>query len=77
MRLRWLGITGVMLLLASLVLTLVGPQIWSTAYFGVQARATPGGMMGGNGMLQEMMSSEVGGDPTQPFDPHFLNQGAA
>ncbi|GAB4430398.1 MAG: hypothetical protein OHK0015_15540 [Chloroflexi bacterium OHK40] len=95
MRLRWLGVTGVTLLLVSLVLTLVGPQLWPTAYFGARAGMVPGGMMGGqggmmsggmmsggmmgtmmaeDGVMQSMMSGEVGGDPAQPFDLRFLDQ---
>ena len=90
MRLRWLGVTGVTLLLVSLVLTLVGPQLWPSAYFGARAGMMPTGMMGGqggmtsggmmgtmmadDGVMQSMMSGEVGGDPAQPFDLRFLDQ---
>jgi uncharacterized protein (DUF305 family) len=85
MRMRWLGITGMALLLTSLVLMLVGPRLWPSAFFG--ANAAPmggqggmmggqGGMMGGQGGMMggDMMSSEVGGDPTQPFELRFIDQ---
>jgi uncharacterized protein (DUF305 family) len=63
MRLRWLGVTGVTLLLASLALSLVGPGLWPTAYFGARAGAMPGGMMGGqSGMMGGgMMSGSIMG----------------
>ena len=69
MRLRWLGITGVTLLLASMVLMLAGPQLWPTAYFGARGGMMPagmmdsqgdmmgGGMMGG-GMMGTMMAED-------------------
>jgi uncharacterized protein (DUF305 family) len=62
MRLRWLGFTGVTLLLASLVLTLVGPQLWPTAYFGARAGIMPAGMMDGQGGMMGggMMGSQGG-----------------
>lgn len=69
MRLRWLGITGIVLLLSSLVLGTLGPQLWPTAFW----RSSYPGMMG-PGMMDGMMSGTVGGDPNQPFDRRFLDQ---
>jgi uncharacterized protein (DUF305 family) len=105
MRLRWLGVTGVTLLLASLVLMVASPRLWPTAFFGDRAGSSSGGMMGGGmmggqdaqgGMMSgggmmggqggmgtmmappevmgSVMSGEVVGDPTLPFDLRFLDQ---
>jgi uncharacterized protein (DUF305 family) len=90
MRLRWLGVTGAALLLASLVLMVAGPRLWPTAFFGAPVGAMPGGMMGGQSgvmpggmmgmmmadheVMQSMMSGEVSGDPAQPFDLRFIDQ---
>jgi uncharacterized protein (DUF305 family) len=67
MRLRWLGVTGIALLLTSLVLMVAGPRLWPTAFFGPRA-AAPGmmmgsGMMGGQGGMMSggMMSGGQGG----------------
>lgn len=59
MRLRWLGVTGVTLLLAGLVLMVAGPRLWPTAFFGDRAGASSGSMMGG-GMGGGMMGGQGG-----------------
>jgi uncharacterized protein (DUF305 family) len=90
MRLRWLGVTGMALLLTSLVLMLAGPRLWPAAFFGTYTGAMPGGMMSGqsgmmpggmmgtmmaqDGVMQSMLSGEVLGDPAQPFELRFLDQ---
>jgi uncharacterized protein (DUF305 family) len=89
MRLRWLGVTGVALLLASLALMLAGPRLWPAAFFGDRAGPPSGGMLGGGVMagqggmgammappevMGSVMSGEVAGDPALPFDLRFLDQ---
>jgi uncharacterized protein (DUF305 family) len=90
MRLRWLGVTGTVLLLTSLVLMLAGPRLWPAAFFGSYTGALLGGMLGGqgsmmpgamigtmmaeDGVMQSMMSGEVLDDPAQPFELRFLDQ---
>lgn len=65
MRLRWLGLAGAIMLLASLVLTLAGPRLWPGAYFGDQMGWwAPGGMMGGRGgMMGGYGGMTMMGDP--------------
>jgi uncharacterized protein (DUF305 family) len=99
MKLRWLGVTGTALLLASLVLMVAGPRLWPSAFFGARAAAVSGAMMSGQGwmvngqggmmsggmmsggmmmaehdVMQSMMSGEVSGDSSLPFDLRFLDQ---
>lgn len=90
MRTRWIGRTGLALLLASLLLSAVGPRWFPNAYWGT-ARAgmmndtngmmTSGmmnDMMGGAGMMTGMMSSGMMGEGTRPvtgpFDQRFLDE---
>lgn len=80
MRMRWMGITGVALLLIALVLNLLGPRFLPTAFWGdARFDMLGSGMMGnemlGRGMMGPgMMGHEVPDDSTQPFDLRFLNQ---
>ena len=39
MKLRWLGVTGTVLLLVGLVLMVAGPRLWPVAFFGARAGA--------------------------------------
>lgn len=88
MRLRWLGVIGATLLLASLALMVAGPRLWPAAFVGARTETPPTAMMPGGTMpagmlgvmmadhevMQSMMSSEVLGDPALPFDLRFLDQ---
>lgn len=77
MNTRWIGIIGVILILTSLVLGTVGPQMFPTA-FRSSSSMNSGGMMSGGmmgGMMSGgMMSGKVEGDPSLPFDQRFLDQ---
>ena len=71
MRTRWIGITGVALILAALALGTLGPYVLPNAFLGTSARGTfgpgmmnsgmmgggmmNGGMMNGNGMMNSGM----------------------
>lgn len=85
MRLRWLGITGLVLVIAAVVLQLIGPRLWPVAYYGNNAYGwgMMPGMMGNGGMMGRgpggmmpggMMGGTLQDDPTQPFDLRFLDQ---
>lgn len=75
MRMRWLGVTGVVLILAALLLAALGPRLWPAAYWwSGQTGMMNGGMMGGGMMDGGMMDGDVGGDPSQPFDLRFIDE---
>jgi uncharacterized protein (DUF305 family) len=71
MRMRWLAVSGVVLVVAALALHTVAPRVWPAAFFG-RAATTPG-MMGSGMMGQGMMGGELLGDPSQPFDLRWLD----
>jgi uncharacterized protein (DUF305 family) len=60
MKLRWLGVTGTVLLLVGLVLMAAGPRLWPVAFFGARAGAIPGGMMGGQGGMMGGQGGMIG-----------------
>src|SRR6266498_5281601 len=89
MKVRWIGVTGAVLVLSALVLAILGPSLWPGAFWSSSSSGTigssmmsggtmgPGMMSGGtiSGMMGNgMMGSVVRGDPSQPFDQRFLNQ---
>lgn len=79
MRLRWLAITSVTLLFTSLLLATLGPQLWTSAYFGGRPGWLPCGGMGGYGMMGGYDTAggyggALSGDLSQPFDRRFLDQ---
>jgi uncharacterized protein (DUF305 family) len=70
MNARWIGVTGAVLVLTALVLGILGPRLFPTAFWSSSYSGTMGpGMMSGG-----MMGSAVAGDSTQPFDQRFLDQ---
>jgi uncharacterized protein (DUF305 family) len=79
MKTRWLGITGLLLLLTAMTLNVVGPRFFPRSYWGnAQATMMGGGMMNGmmnGGMMNGgMMGSTITADPNRPFDQQFLDQ---
>ena len=91
MRMRWLAVSGVILVVAALALQTIAPRVWPAAFFGPRA-TVPGvmgnmmgqggmmgsgmmssGMMGQGGMMGSMMSGELLGDSSQPFDLRWLD----
>ena len=85
MKLRWMGITGLVLVLAALVGGSLGPSLWPRAFW--SGHSSPmmgqgmmsGGMMNGGMMGPGMMSGGMMGtvtlsDSNAPFDQRFLNQ---
>src|SRR6266498_3087076 len=89
MKVRWIGVTGAVLVLSALVLAILGPSLWPGAFWSSSSSGTigssmmsggtmgPGMMSGGtiSGMMGNGMMGSVGrGDPSQPFDQRFLNQ---
>jgi uncharacterized protein (DUF305 family) len=77
MRMRWLAVSGVVLVVAALALHTVAPRVWPAAFFG-RAATTPGmmgsGMMGSGMMGQgSMMGGELLGDSSQAFDLRWLD----
>jgi uncharacterized protein (DUF305 family) len=81
MRTQWIGRTGLIFLLASVLLSVIAPRWFADAYWGT-ARAgmmngTTGmmsGMMGGDGMMSGMMGGSTGTTATAPFDQRFLDE---
>jgi uncharacterized protein (DUF305 family) len=78
MKTRWLGLTGLLFVVLSLVLGSLGPRFFPTSYWGrSQLGMIGGGMMNGmmgSGMMNGMMSGQVQVDPNQPVDRRFLDQ---
>lgn len=89
MKYRWMGITGLALILASLILGSLGPSLWPDAYWSGQNSAMMGsGMMNGSMMSGSMMGGQIGpgmmsggmmgqgtiADQNAPFDQRFLDQ---
>jgi uncharacterized protein (DUF305 family) len=84
MKYRWMGITGLALILASLLLGSLGPSLWPGAFWSGQSSAMIGrGMMNGSmmsgqvgpGMMSGgMMGSATLTDQNAPFDQRFLDQ---
>jgi uncharacterized protein (DUF305 family) len=82
MRMRWLAVSGVVLMVVALALQTAAPRLWPAAFFG-RAAAAPmmrDGMMGQGsmvgGMMNQgsmMMNGELQGDPEQPFDLRWLD----
>lgn len=91
MRMRWLAVSGVVLMVAALALQTIAPWVWPAAFFG-RAAGEPGvmgsammqggmmgsgitgsGMMGQGGMMGNLMSGELLGDSSQPFDLRWLD----
>lgn len=64
MRMRWLGITGLVLILTALALQTAGPWMFPNAFMG--GRSNP--IMGTG-----MMGSSASSDSNQPFDQRFLD----
>ena len=70
MKYRWMGVTGLALILASLILGSLGPSLWPTAFWSGQSSPmmglgiTSGGMMGQGPIV----------DQNAPFDQRFLDQ---
>lgn len=63
MRFRWLGLTGVLLLLTSLLLGTLAPRVWPTAYWGHTATAAtdvdmPHAPMMESGMMHDGMMND-------------------
>ncbi len=88
MKYRWMAITGLALILASLLIGWLGPSLWPRAFWSGQLSAMMGpGMMNGS-MMSGMMSGQMdpgmlsGGmmgqgtiaDQNAPFDQRFLDQ---
>ncbi len=80
MKYRWMGITGLALILASLFLGSLGPSLWPRAFWSSQYSAMmSGGMMGGGPMGPGMMNGGMMGagaitNPAASFDQRFLDQ---
>jgi uncharacterized protein (DUF305 family) len=80
MRTRWIGIAGVVLILVSLVLNVVGPRYWPAAFWGERNAALMNGMMGGGMMGGGMMGGGMMGggmatfDSDQPYDQQWLDE---
>lgn len=89
MKLRWMGITGLALILASLILGSLGPSLWPSAFWSSRTNAMMGpGMMNGSmmngavmnggimgpGMMGGMMGQGTITDQNAPFDQRFLDQ---
>lgn len=89
MKLRWMGITGLALILASLILGSLGPSLWPGAFWSGRTNAMMGpGMMNGSimngammnggmmgpGMMGGMMGQGTITDQNAPFDQRFLDQ---
>ena len=73
---RWIGFTGVILILIALVLNTFGPRLFPTAFWG---QTNPNGMIGPGMMNGSMMGLGIMGqstvnDTNQPFDQRFLDQ---
>ena len=73
---RWIGFTGVILILIALVLNTFGPRLFPTAFWG---QTNPNGMIGlgmmnGSMMGRDMMGQGTVNDTNQPFDQRFLDQ---
>lgn len=80
MRSRWLGLSGVAMLLAALLLNVLGPRLWPTMYWGTAAAGGMGsGSMMGVGMMEPgMMANRTipnarPGEANLPFDHRFLD----
>lgn len=88
MRMRWLAVSGVLLVVAALALHIVAPRVWPAAFFG--SGTTASGMMGqdtmmGSGMMGQgsmmqggmmgagMMGGQLLGDASRPFDLRWLD----
>lgn len=72
MRNRWIGITGLALVITALALSVAGPRVFAQAYGGGTGMMSGGmmsGMMGGG-----MMGGQITDDPNRPFDQQFLDQ---
>jgi len=89
MKLRWIGIAGLALILAALLLGSLGPSLWARAFWNGQSSAMmQPGMMNGSMMSGGMMSGQIGPgmmsggmmgqgpitDQNAPFDQRFLDQ---
>jgi uncharacterized protein (DUF305 family) len=75
MKRRWIGITGLAFIGTALLLGLLGPSLWPSAFWNGRYSGMIGpGMMSGGMMSGGMMSGEVAGDSNQPFDQRFLDQ---
>jgi uncharacterized protein (DUF305 family) len=77
MRKRWIGLSGVAMLLTALLLNLLGSWLWPAAYWGSAAggmSARMGGSMMGSGMMVNgALPQGKPGDASQPFDLRFLD----
>ena len=88
MKARWIGITGAVLVLTALVLGMLGPRLFPTAFWSSSYSGTMGpgmisgsmmsGLIGGSmmpGMMGNgMMGRALAGDPNAPYDQRFLDQ---
>ena len=84
MKYRWMGITGLALILASLILGSLGPSLWPGAFWSGQNSAMMGpGMMNGSmmsggtmgpGMMNSSMMGGVIANSNASFDQRFLDQ---
>jgi uncharacterized protein (DUF305 family) len=84
MKYRWMAVTGLALILASLLIGWLGPSLWPRAFWSSQLSAMIGpGMMNPNmmsgqidpGMMSGgMMGQETIADQDAPFDQRFLDQ---
>lgn len=89
MKYRWMGIIGLALILASLLIGSLGPSFWPGAFWSSQTSAMMGlGMMNGSMMNGGMIRGQMGPgmmngsmmgqgpvvDQNAPFDQRFLDQ---
>lgn len=84
MKLRWIGVTGLVLILSSLVLGALGAALWPGMFWNAANRGTVvSGMMGngamrpgmmGDGMMSSGMMNASPLDSNAPFDQRFLDQ---
>ncbi|HEX6291673.1 MAG TPA: DUF305 domain-containing protein [Herpetosiphonaceae bacterium] len=69
---KWIGLTGMALIVAALLLGALGPRFLPNAYWGGDRSQMMNGMMNG-GMMNGMMGSPST-NADQPFDRRFLDQ---
>ena len=79
MKARWIGVTGAVLIVTALVLSMLGARLFPTAYWssGYNGSMGPGmmnGTMMGPGMLNGGMMQSGLVDSSAPFDQRFLDQ---